>query len=388
MTDTTTETPSATSRTKPHLYGDGSLYLRGRIWWIRYFVDGIERFESTRSPNEADARRLLDARRGDRARGLPIQPKLDRVRYIDAAQALRQHYQTTGCRDVTEAGWRLAHLDRFFTGRRLASIGPKDAEAYARRRQEAGASNASINRELAVLGRMLRLAYEQGQLARVPKLLRLTEAPPRSGFVDQETFEAIRQHLPEDLQAAVTIAFTFGWRRDEVLGLQRAQLDLPAGTLRLEPGSTKNDEGRCCYVTPELKRLLGEQLGRVRDLERRLGAVVPHLFPHLGPRFAGTPIRDFRKVWASACRKAGVPHLLKHDLRRSAVRILEQAAVPRSVAMKMTGHKTESVYRRYAIVSPADLKAAAARLHQYKAQDPDKHPDNRAAGIETLRVNG
>src|SRR5262249_22002566 len=169
----------------------------------------------------------------------------------DAAQALRDHYQTTGRRDVTEAGWRLAHLDRFFTGKRLATIGPKDAEAYARRRQEAGASNASINRELAVLGRMLRLAYEQGQLARVPKLLRLTEAPPRSGFVDQATFEMIRQHLPEDLQVAVTIAFTFGWRRDEVLGLQRAQLDLIASTLRLEPGSTKNDEGRCCYLTPE-----------------------------------------------------------------------------------------------------------------------------------------
>src|SRR5262245_5954384 len=200
MADTTTaETPRSTRRTKAHRYGDGRMYLRGRIWWVRYFVEGIEQFESTRSTNEADARRLLDLRRGDRARGLPVQPKLDRVRYTDAAQALRDHYQTTGRRDVTEAGWRLAHLDRFFTGKRLATIGPKDAEAYARRRQEAGASNASINRELAVLGRMLRLAYEQGQLARVPKLLRLTEAPPRSGFVDQATFEMIRQHLPEDL---------------------------------------------------------------------------------------------------------------------------------------------------------------------------------------------
>ena len=61
-------------------------------------------------------------------------------------------------------------------------------------------------------------------------------------------------------------------------------------------------------------------------------------------------------------RKAGLPGLLVHDLRRSAVRRMEQAGVPRSVAMKLTGHRTESVYRRYAITSDADLRDAAKRL--------------------------
>jgi integrase len=60
--------------------------------------------------------------------------------------------------------------------------------------------------------------------------------------------------------------------------------------------------------------------------------------------------------------KAGLPGLLFHDLRRSAVRNLERASVPRSVAMKLIGHKTESIYRRYAIVAEADLREAGVKL--------------------------
>jgi Phage integrase family len=67
-------------------------------------------------------------------------------------------------------------------------------------------------------------------------------------------------------------------------------------------------------------------------------------------------------TWAEACRKAGLPALLFHDLRRSAVRNLERAGVSRSVAMKLTGHKTESVYRRYAIVAESDLRGGSAKL--------------------------
>lgn len=115
-------------------------------------------------------------------------------------------------------------------------------------------------------------------------------------------------------------------------------------------------------MTPQLAAQLAAQVERIKTLERKLGRIVPAPFPHLTGRRTGQPRRGFRKRWATACATAGVPGRLRHDFRRTAVRNLERRGVARSVAMKLTGDKTESVYRCYAIVSDADLREAARRL--------------------------
>jgi integrase len=109
---------------------------------------------------------------------------------------------------------------------------------------------------------------------------------------------------------------------------------LKAGTLRLEPGTTKNGEGRLVYLTPDLKTLLAAQVERVDRLSKRLGRIVPSLFPQPTGRRAGEPRRGFRKRWQTACERAGVPGRLLHNFRRTAVRNLERRGVPRSVAKR------------------------------------------------------
>jgi integrase len=72
---------------------------------------------------------------------------------------------------------------------------------------------------------------------------------------------------------------------------------------------------------------------------------------------------SFGKAWKKACRAAGCPGMIPHDLRRTAVRNFVRAGIPQSVAMQMTGHKTASVFARYNITSDADLRDAAQKMN-------------------------
>jgi integrase len=339
----------------------GQIRKRGEVYWIRYYRAGKRHEESTRSSKRADAERLLKLREGDVAKGVPISPAIGRVTFDDAAQDLENEYLANGRRSLVGLRVRIrVGLRPWFSGRRMVNITTADVRAYVTQRQVDGAANATINLELSALKRMFTLACQAGRLLAAPHIPMLRTDNVRRGFFERDQFESVRRRLPEEIRPVVTFAYLTGWRiNSEVLTLQWHQVDLRAGIVRLDPGTTKNREGRSFPfgMLPELRDLLEDQRAATTILERQAGAIVPWVFHR-----SGSPIRFYRRSWLRACVVAGCPGRIPHDFRRTAVRNLVRAGVPERVAMMLTGHKTRSVFERYNVVSEADLGAGVAKL--------------------------
>jgi integrase len=309
------------------------------------------------------ARPLLKDREGDVAKDVPFSPAMARLKFDEAMTDIETEYSVNERDSLEHLKRRIKlHLMPWFRGRRMTKITAADVNGYVQRRQEQGAASATINRELAILKRAFTLAIRAGKLlpAHWPYIAMLQEHNIRVGFFEAEQFEAVTKHLSPALRAVAEFAYLTGWRvQSEVLPLEWRNVDFKAGTVSLDPGTTKNGEGRTIYMTTALRTLLEAQKAAGEALAKSQEKITPRVFHR-----KGKPIRGFYKRWRKACEAAGCPGKLLHDFRRTAVRNYVRAGIPERVAMAMSGHKTRSVFDRYDIVSPADLKAAAARLDQ------------------------
>ncbi len=314
-----------------------------QVWWISYSVRGDRQRESSESTNRADAVRLLKLRTGQAAMGKPVGATVERTTLDDLIAMVEADYIANGV-------------------------------AFQAYRREQGAKPSTVNYEVAVLRRGFRLG--RNKVPARPDFVMQEVDNVRKGFFEPEQYRAVVEHLPAYLKPVAQVAYITGWRtKSELLTRQWKHVDFEAGWLRLEPGEGKTRKGRDFPFTPELRAVLEAQRERVLQLQRATGRIIPWVFVHTagegGRTATGSSIKNFRGAWAKACSAAGVPGRLVHDFRRSAVRNLERAGVPRSAAMALTGHKTEAVYRRYAIVDSAMLQEAAARLGKFHAAEAD-----------------
>ena len=330
------------------------IYKRGNVWWIKYYRNGKPLRESTKSKKEADAKRLLKKREGEISNGKLPGIYLDRIRFDELVENFLTDYRING-KDIVRAELRVRHLNETFAGMKVVSIDTPQINLYIEKRRSEGAANATINRELAALKRILNLGANQTppRVDRVPHILMLKEDNVRKGFFEHHEFEALRAVLPDHLKGVLAFGYKTGWRVSEITDLTWDHIDLQQGIVRLEAGETKNTEGRTVYLDDGLKEVMSNQF-----INRHLGC--PYIFHRDGQQ-----IKSFRKVWKSACQKAGIKDKLFHDLRRTAVRNMVRAGIPEKVAMMISGHKTRSVFDRYNIVSSDDLKQAAAKQEAY-----------------------
>src|SRR5262245_40434338 len=329
----------------------GGGYRRGKVWWIQFSHLGRVQRESSGSTRHADAVALLRRRQSEiETRGAALGVAKARISFPEAMRAVERDYEKNHHRSLEDLSRRITkHLVPHFGSVRLATIDTTAINAYVGARLEAGAAAATVNRELAIVKRSFRLA----EIAR-PKIAMLRENNVRKGFFEPDQIAAVVAHLPAALKGVIEFAAITGWRISEVLALEWRQI--LATEVRLDPGTTKNAEGRTFPITAALRVVLDTQ-ARDRDALRQQGVVVARVFTR-----NGRPIKRFRESWTNACTAAGVPGRFVHDLRRSAARNFVRAGIPERVAMQLTGHKTRSIFDRYAIVADGDLRLAATLL--------------------------
>lgn len=277
------------------------------------------------------------------------------------------------CEEDKQKSWRslkvtIAHLRKAFGPIVADELTTADTDRFRAEREGAdGCEFTTVNRELGHLKAALRAEMKKtpSRVTRLPFMRIPSEkSQVREGFIERDDYRRILAELPVTLKAIFVCAFHTGARSGEIKAIRWDQINWRQGIIELRPKTTKNSDGRWIPIWGDMRKALLDQKA-VRD---RCFPECPWVFFwHEGyhARSApGEPLRDFRWAWAAACERAGVPDLLFHDLRRSAIRFSDQeAGLSTSLTMLMSGHKSEGVFRRYNIRGGRDMSKIAESLN-------------------------
>lgn len=349
------------------MQGNGRIYKRGKRWWIAYYAPQDGRSVEMREAGgdtEKEARRLLKARLDEitvHKSGLRkfSGPKQERLTVAELLQSFEQDCEIRGLKSLAQVRSHLKHIRSHFGVYRALSVTPDRIREYMSRRKQAGAANATINRELEGLQRAFALAVDSGQLNVVPKIPSLPEHNARQGFFERAEFYAVLERISNRNVADFLEWFYWtGMRPGEIRSLTWKGFDRETWTLRLHAKDAKSGHGRVIGLEGPLQEIVKRRLA-----SRVFGC---DLIFHRN----GKPIGTFGKQWKTACKLAGVSEKIPYDLRRTAVRNMVRAGVPEKVAMSISGHRTRQVFDRYNIVSENDLREAISKTVDYVGSLP------------------
>jgi integrase len=344
--------------------GNGRIFQRGNVQWIAYYLRGREYRESAKTDDLEKAKRFLKHRvkevSADQIGAKTfVTPQMQRATVGELLDSLtrdlglrsRLSTNTKSLIKIVRAHfgeWRASAVTADHTGRYVQSL---LAEGY---------SKASANRRTEILGLAYKLAIRERRLTEMPYIAHLSEiGNERVGFFEQDEFELVHEHLPDDLKDYCRFCYVTGWRKTAVQKLEWSDVDDRVVYLRAIKSKNRKP------VTWPLVGVVAEIISRRRAaqvLESPTGEISfsKYVFHRQGER-----IGDFRKSWTTALRKAGLGHRLVHDFCRSAAKNLVEAGVPESVAMSLMGRRTNSIFKRYAITSEEQKGNAALLTENY-----------------------
>jgi integrase len=206
---------------------------------------------------------------------------------------------------------------------------------------------------------MFNLAVREELAERNPcwKIKMLPENNTRDRILSVDELERLLGYLPPHAGRIVHFAYLTGMRAGEIFNLNWDKVDLAQELVRLGAEDTKTSEPRVVFLCGRAYGIL-KVAGSVRSLDHN------RVFT-----YRGKPIKKIKKAFTNACRKAGIVNFRFHDLRHTFNTNMRKAGVDHSVIMKLTGHKTPSMFQRYNTVDVDDAKLAYRRLEELISQE-------------------
>jgi integrase len=360
-----------------------AIYRRGKVWWYGFTFNGTRVQRSTKVENKREAENIEKAAWTQLARGevaIADKPEAERKTLGQLLDALVEDFKTRkkdsaknlSLIAIVKADLGQHYADAFRTRDVTAYITKlrKPEKSKKKGRQSKSLADSTIKHRLQVLSSAYELENaaredEDFEPLRVPRFPELGDGNERSGFLSRAQFDVLQSYLPDDLKDYCLFAYLVGWRKSAVAGLEWA--DVRDGNIYLRGVLSKN---RKPYFVPILGELIPliERRREARSIKTDSGVSLSSLVFHR----AGEPIREFRKSWATACKKAGCPGTLVHDLRRSAARNLIRSGCSQDVAKRVGGWKTDSIFTRYNVTGEEDLRDAMERITTYSEAESKK----------------
>jgi integrase len=344
-----------------------AIFKRGRVYWFHFYFNGEHVQESTKQGNPRVARQIEAAHR---------------VRLVKAAAGIEDPTLAPCFSDFAEEFLKLVKderrprthhrytvslvsLKKAFGSKRLSEITPEEIDHFKQARLNSGRKGSTINRDLACLRRLLRVAVRRNKLRSSPFTDGRVDFLPEQGRERILSFQEERGYLDAanpTLRDVATIMLECGARPDEVFRVRVEDVILMGRTLKIQSGKTKN-----------ARRTIPLTEAALDVLKRRIyQAKGPYIFPFrkgFGLPDWNRPMTQLWNAHREALHKSKIlPAFTLYDCRHTyGTRAIEGGIDPLTL-MRLMGHANLATTNRYVHLSQNHLAEAQRRIEAYRAE--------------------
>ncbi len=325
--------------------GEGYLRKRGKVWYFEFMYKGRRYYERIGAVNKTVAKEIANEIRSQIIRGEYIPQRERSVTFREAAQRYMEWYRAkTGARESTVKTheYRVNILVEYFGKYQLHSITYFTVEHYKKKRLEDGVSKETVNKELTILKSIYNRAKELGLFSgEIPKIEKFKNTYREEvRYLTKEEAQRLIDACPDWFKPVVIFALNTGLRAGEIFSLKWENVDFENRQIYIEPTYTKTKKVYKIPLNDTAYNLLLE-LYKNRK---------PHGYVFTNSR--GEPYsvdhKGYRKVFKTACKKAGLKNLRFHDLRHTFASWVAMKSKDIYAVQKLLHHSDLSMTRRYA----------------------------------------